>query len=41
MADGGIDDVLYNLRALNYGDCTYDVEAGADSEIKERASIGS
>ena len=40
MADGGIEGVLYDLWALNYGDCTYDVEAGADSEIKDRASIG-
>ena len=40
MADGGIEGVLYDLRASNHGDCTYDVEAGADSGIKERASIG-
>lgn len=40
MADEGIGGVLYDLRALNHGDCTYDVEAGADSKIKERASIG-
>ena len=40
MADGGIEGVLYDLRASNYGDCTYDIETGADSEIKERASIG-
>jgi len=40
VADEGIGGVLYDLRALNHGDCTYDVEAGADSKIKERASIG-
>ena len=40
MADGIIEGVLYDLRALNHGDCTYDVEAGAASKIKERASIG-
>ena len=40
MANGGIEGVLYDLRALHHGSCTYDVKAGADSKIKEYASIG-